>query len=340
MITTCLAAGFRPFGCGALLVTTFVLFLVITALPAGADFSFTFVEQFGRVSLVPEEATTDCFLSDYDVCFIVTYFPIPSVDLPTPEQPCANSDFDPCFVYIADPSGLLISHIVSILRCSGCGYWWIIGIRSASDPVSGLGTCAAVGGCQLVKDGTVQLVGRVYTVAEDGWAEIRFQSLDVISRPSISVAYGGTITDRVGQGEFARNPDGQLDGVFTVTLNTGSGDRVINRLDLVRNNGDGVWNTNPGDVFWVLGAAGTELSALLNGSDDRVSFPVSDGGTFKIFAADFQNRMFTGGSTFVLTASFSDGTTATASITIPVTTITPTLTYNGALRDRVGQNNS
>ena len=158
--------------------------------------------------------------------------------------------------------------------------------------------------------------------------------------PTIAVNFNGQLRDRVGQGEFARNPDGQLDGVFTVTLNTGSGDRTVTRLDLVRNNGDGIWNTNPGDGFWILGAATNDTAQLYNGVNDTVHFPMSEGGSFKIFAADLQNRMFTSGSAFVLTASFADGTTAAARVIIPSANVAPTLAYNGPLRDRVRQENN
>ena len=165
-------------------------------------------------------------------------------------------------------------------------------------------------------------------------------SRSTTSPPNISLVYDGNTRDRVGQGEFARNPDGSLDGVFTVTLNTGSGNRTVTRLDLVRNNGDGIWNTNPGDGFWTLGAATNETAPLYNAANDSVNFFVSEGGTFKIFAADLQNRLFTPGSAFVLTASFADGTTATASVTIPSANVAPILAYNGSLRDRVRQENN
>ena len=130
-----------------------------------------------------------------------------------------------------------------------------------------------------------------------------------VTAPLIALNFDGQTRDRVGPGEFSQVPDGQLDGVFNATVNAGSGNRVVTRLDLVRNNGDGVWNTNAGDVFWILGAAADEQASLLNAADDTVNFLVSDATTFKIFAADLQNRMFTPGSAFVLTVSFADGTT-------------------------------
>ena len=108
---------------------------------------------------------------------------------------------------------------------------------------------------------------------------------------TITLRFDGSIRDRVGQNNLARNPDGQLDGTFTVTLNAGSGNRTVTHLLLV-NSAGGAWNTEGGDGFWTLGAANGWDAVLLNGNNDAVNFPVADGGEFKIFAADFQNRMF------------------------------------------------
>ena len=63
-----------------------------------------------------------------------------------------------------------------------------------------------------------------------------------------------------------------------------------------------------------------------------------EGNSFKIFAADFQNAMFVNGTVFTFTATFADGSTANANVTIsaaPLASIS--LSYDGKLRDRVGQ---
>jgi hypothetical protein len=68
----------------------------------------------------------------------------------------------------------------------------------------------------------------------------------------------------------------------------------------------------------VLGAAASLDGALYNSSNANVNFAVSEGGSFKLFAADGTgSTYFPPGSTFNLTATFADGSTATASTTIP-----------------------
>jgi hypothetical protein len=62
-----------------------------------------------------------------------------------------------------------------------------------------------------------------------------------------------------------------------VTLNAGSGNRTVTQLMLV-NSAGGVWNTEGGDGFWTLGVANGWDTALLNGNNDDVNFPVADGG--------------------------------------------------------------
>jgi uncharacterized repeat protein (TIGR01451 family) len=139
--------------------------------------------------------------------------------------------------------------------------------------------------------------------------------------PSISLSFDGKVRDRVGQGEAPSfiAPDGQLDGTFTVTLLPSSGNRTVTSINLSRTGPIGIWDTVPGDGFWVLGVAGGLDTALLNGSDGSVNFPLTAGASFKIFAADFingtfPNGLFIGGSNFMVTVNFSDGSTATANV--------------------------
>jgi hypothetical protein len=136
------------------------------------------------------------------------------------------------------------------------------------------------------------------------------------SSPTIALAFNGLIRDRVGQAEFTANPDSQLDGVFTATLNLGSGNRTITRLYLT-NVAGGIWDTQASDIYWTLGVAAGLDTPLLNGADDGVNFPLTEGGSFKIFASDWQNAMYQNGVVFTLTANFSDGSSASASATVP-----------------------
>lgn len=159
------------------------------------------------------------------------------------------------------------------------------------------------------------------------------------SSPTIVLTYEGRLRDRVGQGERAFAQDGRSDGVFTVTLTAGSGNRVINRLQLTNAPG-GVWNTVSNDTFWTLGVADGWDSPLLNHADDTINLPLNAGASFKIFAADFQERMFFNGTVFTLIVNFADGNSATASVTLSSASSLPasiSLSYDGRTRDRVGQ---
>jgi Galactose oxidase-like, Early set domain/Calx-beta domain len=186
-----------------------------------------------------------------------------------------------------------------------------------------------------------------YNVGSPSAATVTIADNDAAPPASITLSFNGQIRDRVGQGETALSADGQMDGTFTVTLSTGSGNRTVTRLDLTRSNQSGIWDTQPNNGFWVLGAASTFDAALLNASNGTVNFPLTAGSTFNIFASDFQGQLFVPGSSFTLTVSFADGSTATATASIgalpPVpglTTLSPnsataggpafTLTVNGS----------
>src|SRR6266403_1809627 len=102
----------------------------------------------------------------------------------------------------------------------------------------------------------------------------------------------------------------------------------------------GTWDTDAATPAWVLGAATTLDGALLNDpATMAVNFAVPDGGSFQLFAADFAGIEFAIGVTLRLTATFSDGTTATAvtvaTAIVPTNPPSLTLTYNGLLQDRV-----
>jgi hypothetical protein len=136
----------------------------------------------------------------------------------------------------------------------------------------------------------------------------------ISTTPTIALSFDGKLRDRVGQNNFARTADGQLDGTFTGTYTAG-GTRTLTQLRLTNSIG-GVWDTIGATPNWTLGAATGIDTGLLNESDDSVSFPVNTGDSFKIFVADFNNTEFLIGRTFTLTVNFLDGSTATANLTI------------------------
>ena len=137
---------------------------------------------------------------------------------------------------------------------------------------------------------------------------------------TLTLAYNGKARDRVGQGETALGPDGALDGTLTATLSA-SGGRTVTRLRLDSDypSAPGMWQTSsPGTGHWVLGAALTLDGALLNAAGTMaVNFAVADGGSFVVFAADYLGSQFLSGRTLTVTATFSDGSTATASTAVP-----------------------
>jgi len=133
---------------------------------------------------------------------------------------------------------------------------------------------------------------------------------------SLTVTYNGKLRDRVGQGNTALAADGALDGTLTATLSA-SGGRTVTGLQL-QSSAPGTWDTTSGTEYWVLGVASSLDGGLLNASGTMaVSFTVANGGSFVVFASDYQNVEFTTGRTLTLTATFSNGTTATAVTTAP-----------------------
>ena len=157
--------------------------------------------------------------------------------------------------------------------------------------------------------------------------------------PNIALSFDGKLRDRVGRGDKSLSSDGSFDATFTVNLLPGSGNRTVTKLELRRSDNGGIWNTTV-DNYWVLGAAASLDVALYNNSANAgVNFAVSEGGSFNLFASDGTgSTYFPPGSTFNLTATFADRSTATASATVatpPPANIA--LSFAGKLRDRVGR---
>jgi len=89
------------------------------------------------------------------------------------------------------------------------------------------------------------------------------------------------------------------------------------RLDSDWPTAPGVWRTSSAGIpNWALGTATSLDGALLNAAGSMaVSFPVADGGSFVVFGADYQDGEFLSGRT--LAATFSDGSTAVGTTTVP-----------------------
>jgi hypothetical protein len=138
----------------------------------------------------------------------------------------------------------------------------------------------------------------------------------VADPPSLALTYDGKLRDRVGQSNLQLGADGALDGTLSVTLSA-SGGRTITRLTL-QSSAPGTWDTDGATSAWALGVAATLDGPLLNDPGTTgVDFTVGDGGSFRLFAADWADIEFVPGTTLGVTAAFSDGTTARTSITVP-----------------------
>ena len=162
--------------------------------------------------------------------------------------------------------------------------------------------------------------GRVLTltaVFSDGTsASATTVAVAVAPPPVLTLTYNGKLRDRVGAGRLALGADTELDATLTATLSAAGG-RTITRLQL-QSSAPGAWDTQATTPAWVLGVASTLDGALVNDPTTMVvNFPVADGGSLYLFAADYVDIEFVSGVTLTLTALFSDGSSATGVMTVP-----------------------
>ena len=75
-----------------------------------------------------------------------------------------------------------------------------------------------------------------------------------------------------------------------------------------------MWDTSSGTGFWTLGVAPDVNSSLLQQGSDSIQAVVGDGGRVTLFASDYQSQEFLAGRQFTVQATFSDGTTASATV--------------------------
>lgn len=137
---------------------------------------------------------------------------------------------------------------------------------------------------------------------------------------TIAISYDGKLRDRVGQGNTALAPDGALDGTFTVQVLAPGGKTVqYVRVDMHDTNGGsiGIWDTDSSNVYFVAAVAtGLDAVYLNNASTMAVNFAIDDGSSFRVFISDFNNIEFLDANVATITVQFSDGTSASQSVTI------------------------
>ena len=117
-----------------------------------------------------------------------------------------------------------------------------------------------------------------------------------------ALIYAGDLTDRVGTAAAALTPDGNLDAVFTLSLNVGSGvTRTLSRIDL--SNGSSTHSAAAGSV--PIGVSSDAASPFLNRADGSISINITSGATLTLITPD--NGFMQPGLTYTVTASFTDG---------------------------------
>jgi hypothetical protein len=195
---------------------------------------------------------------------------------------------------------------------------WVDGALVSTDPSS---PWSFAWDSSSKPDGTHSLQARAYDAAGNVGTSTSI-SVSVSngqpgSAPVVSLAFAGRTRDRVGQGNSARTPDGALDGAFTLALASGS--RTLTQLELHRMNNSGIWDTVSSNIYWTLGVASSLDGPLLNTPGDSVNLTLAAGSPLVLFAADttaFGYAAFAPGTSFTVTATFADGSTASATATV------------------------
>jgi hypothetical protein len=126
------------------------------------------------------------------------------------------------------------------------------------------------------------------------------------SSGNTSLVYQGDLVDLVGGGSngLSPAPNGQLNAVFTLSLNIGQGlTRTISYITLAGPQTVSTQSSN-------LGVAADVGGPLLNGTNGQITFPVTTGATLTLFAVD--NGFIQAGATYTATAAFTDGSQFTA----------------------------
>jgi hypothetical protein len=131
------------------------------------------------------------------------------------------------------------------------------------------------------------------------------------SAGNTSLMYLGNLVDRVGLTAGSLTPDGQLDAVFTLSLNIGNNiTRTISYITL--QGGSLIRSTQTGST--PLGVAADAGSPLINSPAGPISFPITTGATLTLFAGD--GGFIQPGTTYTATAVFTDGSQFVGMFTI------------------------
>jgi hypothetical protein len=193
---------------------------------------------------------------------------------------------------VSTPAGINCGAVCSATYVHGGSITLTATAASGSMFAGWSGSCVGIASCTLAGNVPVTVTATFTTVA-------------------LSVIYNGKLRDRVGHGNTALSADGALDGTLTATLSA-SGGRTVTALKL-QSTGLGTWDTDANSSFLALGVATAHDGPLMNNATTMaVHFDVPDGGSFALFASDVAGVEFVPGATLTLTATFSDGTTATA----------------------------
>ena len=155
-------------------------------------------------------------------------------------------------------------------------------------------------------------------------------TLTPASEETLQLTWDGMIGDKVSSSDTGVNPDGSLDGAFTMDVNIGSGvSKTITSMVLGSCDASGtpsggqVWDTIHDGWSWILGVEDSSGN-LLNSADSTITVPITTSGTFKLYSSD--SGWFNPGQHFRLTVKFRDGTMAQKVTRIETLTVTPTPT--------------
>jgi uncharacterized repeat protein (TIGR01451 family) len=143
-----------------------------------------------------------------------------------------------------------------------------------------------------------------------------------VQPPSATLSWQNQANDRVqpvdGANAAAFTPDGLADGAFLLNLNPGSPARTVSSVQLQSTQSvSATWDTVPGNSVWVLGLYNG--AARLNNADGSINTLVSSPVTVSLIGSDTDrpSRFTCGAYQYTVLVSFTDGSTASASATIP-----------------------